>query len=92
MDNGTREERDVARFWNAIFVEDQNNTDLKPDDYFYTAFHKAIGEIGHTLLVLEPWRARAAHALLVRVGDPVHDPSARRHAGGGALPVAAWRL
>ena len=41
---------------NDIFVEDQNNSDSKPDGYFFNAFRDAVGSIGRTVLVLSPWR------------------------------------
>ena len=41
--------------WNDIFVEDQNSSDGKPEDYFYTAFKSAITTIGHTVVVFQPW-------------------------------------
>ena len=43
-------------FWNDIFVENQNATLSKPPGYFFTAFKDAVGAIGSTLLVLDPWR------------------------------------
>ena len=44
-------EKLACRVWNDIFVEDQNNVDSKPKDYFFTAFLNAVGSIGNTLLV-----------------------------------------
>lgn len=49
--------RDAAFVWNDIFVEDQNSSASKPPDYFFNAFKDAVGAIGHTVLVLEPWSA-----------------------------------
>ena len=43
-------------FWNDIFVENQNTASSKPPGYFFTAFKDAVGAIGSTLLVLDPWR------------------------------------
>ena len=43
-------------YWNDIFVENQNSTDNRPPDYFFTAFREAIATIGRTVLVLEPIR------------------------------------
>lgn len=57
FENKTQAEKDAARVWNDIFVEDQCNVDSKPKDYFFTAFLNAVGAIGHTLLVLDPWNA-----------------------------------
>lgn len=34
--------------------EDQNTSDKKPQDYFYTAFAHAIAQIGRTVTVLAP--------------------------------------
>ena len=48
-------ERLAIRVWNDIFVEDQNSSDAKPPDYFFTAFKDAVAGIGHTVLVLTPW-------------------------------------
>lgn len=53
--NRTAKEREEARVWNDIFVEDQNCVNSKPKDYFFYAFKDAIGHIGNTLLVLDPW-------------------------------------
>ena len=47
----------AAYVWNDIFVEDQNSSASKPPDYFFHAFKDAVGAIGNTVLVLEPWRA-----------------------------------
>lgn len=47
----------VAFVWNDIFVEDQNSSDSKPPDYFFHAFKDAVGAIGNTVLVLEPWQS-----------------------------------
>lgn len=49
--------RDAAFVWNDIFVEDQNSSASKPPDYFFNAFKDAVGTIGNTVLVLEPWSA-----------------------------------
>lgn len=49
--------RDAAFVWNDIFVEDQNSSASKPPDYFFNAFKDAVGAIGNTVLVLEPWSA-----------------------------------
>lgn len=49
--------RDAAFVWNDIFVEDQNSSSSKPADYFFNAFKDAVGAIGNTVLVLEPWSA-----------------------------------
>ena len=53
----SEKEKLACRVWNDIFVEDQNNVDTKPKDYFFTAFLNAVGSIGNTLLVLDPWNA-----------------------------------
>jgi len=39
-------------YWNDVFVEDQNTSEEKPEDYFYTAFRDAVASIGRTLLVM----------------------------------------
>ncbi len=49
--------RETAFVWNDIFVEDQNSSASKPPDYFFNAFKDAVGAIGTTVLVLEPWSA-----------------------------------
>lgn len=64
-------ERLAVRVWNDIFVEDQNSSDAKPKDSFFTAFKDAIAAIGHTVLVLSPWhdlyrRARRARGKAAR--------------------------
>ena len=48
-------DRDAARVWNDIFVENQNSANVKPEGYFFTAFKDAVAQIGHTVLVLTPW-------------------------------------
>ena len=58
--NKSDKEQAAARVWNDVFVEDQNSSTAKPNDYWYGAFQDAIKHIGSTLFVLAPWRAPIA--------------------------------
>jgi hypothetical protein len=39
-------------YWTDVFVENQNTSETKPKDYFYSAFRDAVSGIGRTLLVM----------------------------------------
>ncbi len=42
-------------FWFDLFMNDQNKAESKPQRWWSTTFREAIGNIGHTLVVLSPW-------------------------------------
>ena len=44
-------------FWLDIFVVDENAAHTYPSEWWQTSFTQAVGTIGHTALVLTPWRS-----------------------------------
>ena len=44
-------------FWLDIFVVDENAAHTYPSEWWQTSFTQAVGAIGHTALVLTPWRS-----------------------------------
>ena len=44
-------------FWLDIFVVDENAAHTYPTEWWQTSFTQAVGTIGHTALVLTPWRS-----------------------------------
>ncbi len=44
-------------FWLDIFVVDENAAHTYPSEWWQTSFTQAVGSIGHTALVLTPWRS-----------------------------------
>lgn len=42
-------------FWFDLFVNNQNDTAAKPQEFWTTTFQDSIKHIGHVLLVLHPW-------------------------------------
>ena len=44
-------------FWLDIFVVDENAAHTYPSEWWQVSFTQAVGTIGHTALVLTPWRS-----------------------------------
>lgn len=44
-------------FWLDIFVVDENAAHTYPSEWWQTSFTEAVRQIGHTALVLTPWRS-----------------------------------
>eukprot|EP01047_Picozoa_sp_COSAG01_P022841 COSAG01_NODE_1371_length_10547_cov_22.320827_5_plen_1287_part_00 len=49
--------REPSFFWLDIFVVDENAAHTYPSEWWQTSFTEAVGSIGHTALVLSPWRS-----------------------------------
>merc|ERR1711937_638443 len=47
--------QDAAYFWVDAFVVNQHQAQNFPQEWWSTRFMQAIGAIGNTVLVLEPW-------------------------------------
>ena len=47
----------ASLFWLDIFVVDENAAHTYPSEWWQVSFTRAVGTIGHTALVLTPWRA-----------------------------------
>jgi hypothetical protein len=45
-----------AYFWVDAFVVNQHQTQAYPQEWWSTRFMQAIGEIGNTILVVDPWQ------------------------------------
>jgi hypothetical protein len=52
--SGTSE--DDAYFWVDAFVVNQHQTQAYPQEWWSTRFMQAIGDIGNTILVVDPWQ------------------------------------
>jgi hypothetical protein len=50
-------EGEPSLFWLDIFVVDENAAHTYPSEWWQTSFTEAVGAIGHTALVLTPWRS-----------------------------------
>ena len=48
-------EHSGSYFWIDMLMVDQNQAHALPDDFWTVTFRKAIGRIGHTVMVLSPW-------------------------------------